>query len=96
MALRKCFIPCSLKAPPARLAGLIVSLIYRRSRAAGLRDVANCAAAMSEASRLAEAQYQTLFKGNPVPSFICDTRKWRVLEVNDARRATMAIRARNC
>jgi diguanylate cyclase (GGDEF)-like protein/PAS domain S-box-containing protein len=68
----------------AILAGLIVSLIYRRSRAAGLRDVANSAAFRGEASQLAEEQYQSLFKSNPVPTFICDTRKWRVIEVNEA------------
>ena len=68
----------------AMIAGLIVSLAYRRSRAAELRSAAKSVASNVEASKLAEEQYQTLFQSNPVPAFICDTRKWRLLEVNEA------------
>ena len=68
----------------AMVAGLIVSLIHRQSRAAEMRGAANSAASNDEVSQLAEEQYQTLFKSNPVPTFICDTRKWRLLEVNEA------------
>ena len=68
----------------ATLAWVIVSLIHRRSRAAGPRTVAKSAGSSGEVPQLAEEQYQALFKSSPVPTFICDTRKWRLLEVNEA------------
>jgi diguanylate cyclase (GGDEF)-like protein/PAS domain S-box-containing protein len=68
----------------ALLAGLVVSLLLRRFRAAGLRRTANSTASNDEVSKLAEGQYQTLFQSSPVATFICDTRKWRFLEVNEA------------
>ena len=68
----------------AMFAGLIVSLLMRKFRAAEMRGAANAAASNGEVSRLAEEQYQALFQSSPVSTFICDTRKWRLLEVNEA------------
>src|SRR5258708_384448 len=68
----------------ASLAALIVSLLHRKSRAAHTRNAENAASADDEVSRLTQEQYQTLYQISPVPTFICDTRKWRLLEVNEA------------
>jgi len=68
----------------ALFAGVIVSLVLRRSRALLLRKPANPPVSNVEVSRLAEEQYQTLFQSSPVSTFICDTRKWRFLEINEA------------
>src|SRR5260221_2978126 len=68
----------------ALFAGVIVSLVLRRSRAAEQRKPANPPVSNVEVSRLAEEQYQTLFQSSPVSTFICDTRKWRFLEINEA------------
>src|SRR5258706_7800906 len=68
----------------ALFAGVIVSLVLRRSRAADQRKPANPPVSNVEVSRLAEEQYQTLFQSSPVSTFICDTRKWRFLEINEA------------
>ena len=68
----------------AMVAGVIVSLIYRRSSAAELRGAAKSVVSNDEVSKLAEEQYQALFQSNPVPTFICDTRKWRLIEANEA------------
>jgi len=65
-------------------AGLITGLVFRKIRAADRRVAAKSIASNDEASKLAQEQYQTLFQSNPVPTFICDTRKWRLLEVNEA------------
>jgi diguanylate cyclase (GGDEF)-like protein/PAS domain S-box-containing protein len=67
----------------AMLAGLAISLLHRKSRVE-MRGAADSAASHDEVSKLAEEPYQTLFQGSPVPTFICDTRKWRFLEVNEA------------
>ena len=67
----------------ALLAGLIVSLIHRKSRGAEMRSTENPAVSNREFSKLAEEQYQTLFQSSPVPTLICETRKWRLLEVNE-------------
>jgi len=68
----------------ALLAGLTASLRRRRFRATEQSRTANSAPRSDEVSRLAEGQYQTLFQSSPVATFICDTRKWRFLEVNEA------------
>ena len=68
----------------AILAGWIVNLVHRGSRAADLRSAAKSTASNAAVSKLAEEQYQTLFQSSPVPTFICDTRKWRLLEANEA------------
>src|ERR1700675_4056395 len=68
----------------ATVAGLIITLVFRRIRAAGMRVAARPTASTNEVSKLAQEQYQTLFQSSPVPTFICDTRKWRLLEVNEA------------
>ncbi len=68
----------------AMVAGLITSLVYRKIRAAETRVATSSMASNDEVSKLAQEQYQTLFQSSPVPTFICDTRKWRVLEVNEA------------
>ncbi len=66
----------------AMVAGLIVGLLHRKSAAA--RGAAKVAASNDGVSKLTEEQYQTLFQSNPLPTFICDTRKWRFLEINEA------------
>jgi diguanylate cyclase (GGDEF)-like protein/PAS domain S-box-containing protein len=68
----------------AMIAGMAVSLAFRRSRAADARSTASSAASNAGVSRLAEEQYQALFQNSPVPTFVCDTRKWRFLEANEA------------
>ncbi len=68
----------------ATFAGVVVSVLLRKSRAVEMRSTASAAAANDEVSRLAEDQYEILFRNGPVPTFICDTRKWRFLEVNEA------------
>ena len=73
----------------AMVAGVIVSLIYRRSRAAELRGATKSVVSNDEVSKLAEEQYQALFQSSPVPTFICDTRKWRLIEANEADRKSV-------
>ena len=68
----------------AMVAGLITGLVFRKIRAAERRVAARSTASNDEVSKLAQEQYQTLFQSSPVPTFICDTRKWRLLEVNEA------------
>ena len=68
----------------ATLACLITSLVFRKIRTAKVRVAPSSTASNSEVSKLAQEQYQALFQSSPVPTFICDTRKWRLLEVNDA------------
>src|SRR3977135_4226032 len=66
------------------LAWLVVSFIRRRSRASARREAELSAASGDEASKVVEEQYQALLHSSPLPTFICDTRKWRLLEVNEA------------
>ena len=68
----------------AIIAGLVTSLVHRKIRAGEVRGMASSIASNAEASKLAQEQYRTLFQSSPVPAFICDTRKWRLLEVNEA------------
>lgn len=68
----------------AIVAGLITSLVHRKIRAGETRASASSMASNDEISKLAQEQYRTLFQSSPVPTFICDTRKWRLLEVNEA------------
>jgi diguanylate cyclase (GGDEF)-like protein/PAS domain S-box-containing protein len=63
---------------------VIVSLVFRRIRAAERRGAESSTESGDEVSKLAQDQYQALFQSSPVPTFICDTRKWRLLEVNEA------------
>ncbi|MBI3527264.1 MAG: EAL domain-containing protein [Betaproteobacteria bacterium] len=68
----------------ALVGALIAGLVHRRIRAGETRVMASSLASNDEVSKLAQEQYQTLFQSSPVPTFICDTRKWRFLEVNEA------------
>ncbi len=68
----------------ALIAGLIVRIAHRRTHAAEVRGAQNVSVSNAEVSKLAEEQYRVLFKSSPVPTFICETRKWRLLEANDA------------
>jgi diguanylate cyclase (GGDEF)-like protein/PAS domain S-box-containing protein len=68
----------------ALVAGLIVSVAQRRARRAEIRSTQKVAVSNAEVSRLAEEQYQALFQNSPVPTFVCDTRKWRFIEANEA------------
>ena len=64
---------------------LVVGTLRRKQpvdRSAGALERTNGAG--EEISRLAQEQYQSLFRANPTPTFVCDTRKWRLLEVNEA------------
>jgi diguanylate cyclase (GGDEF)-like protein/PAS domain S-box-containing protein len=65
-------------------AGLIISLVYRKMRAREARGTAIPMASNNEVAKLEQEQYRTLFQSSPVPTFICETRKWRLLEVNEA------------
>jgi diguanylate cyclase (GGDEF)-like protein/PAS domain S-box-containing protein len=40
--------------------------------------------AIAEKARLSDAQYHLLFDHNPIPTFVCETRRWRCLEINEA------------
>ncbi|MBC8007296.1 MAG: diguanylate cyclase [Prolixibacteraceae bacterium] len=66
----------------AMVGAMIVGLLHRKSGTA--RGASKAATSNDEASRLANEPYQALFQSNPVPTFICDTRKWRFLEINEA------------
>jgi diguanylate cyclase (GGDEF)-like protein/PAS domain S-box-containing protein len=68
----------------AMLAWLIVRVIYRRSRTSRTHRAADAASSGLAVSQIADQQYQALYQSSPVPTFICDTRKWRFLEVNEA------------
>ena len=68
----------------AALGILIFIGVRRRSGAAQARSVVASVASSEEVLKRAEEQYQTLFNTGPVPTFICDTRKWRLLEFNEA------------
>jgi diguanylate cyclase (GGDEF)-like protein/PAS domain S-box-containing protein len=68
----------------AMIAGLIISLAHRRNRAGEARATASSMASNDEVSKLAQEQYRMLFQSSPVPTFICESRKWRFLEVNEA------------
>jgi diguanylate cyclase (GGDEF)-like protein/PAS domain S-box-containing protein len=68
----------------ALAAWLVASVVFRRAHAARVPATVSPAVSNAEVSRHAQEQYQTLFQSNPAPTFICDTRKWRVLEANEA------------
>ena len=68
----------------AVIAGLITTLVHRKIRAGERRGSASSLASNAEVSKLTQEQYRALFQSSPVPTFICDTRKWRLLEVNEA------------
>ncbi|MEO8005624.1 MAG: EAL domain-containing protein [Betaproteobacteria bacterium] len=68
----------------ALVCGLFVHLRHRRSRAEQARRFASLAEGRDEAAKVVEEQYRTLFQGNPVPAFICEPRKWRILDANEA------------
>ncbi|HVY07749.1 MAG TPA: EAL domain-containing protein [Burkholderiales bacterium] len=65
-------------------AWIVIGFAYRRARARERQHIASSTAANDEAIRLAEEQYRTLFLSSPVPTFICETRRWRLLEANEA------------
>ncbi|HEX4984547.1 MAG TPA: EAL domain-containing protein [Burkholderiales bacterium] len=66
----------------AMAAGVVASFLFRRRRSADQRAAAG--PRYDGASRQAEEQYQALYQGTPVPTFVCETRRWRILEANDA------------
>jgi diguanylate cyclase (GGDEF)-like protein/PAS domain S-box-containing protein len=66
----------------ACFAWLISRMIYHRSLLDSQAPM--LAATNIPASKLSEAQYHHLFDNMPVPVFVCDTRRGRVLEVNAA------------
>jgi diguanylate cyclase (GGDEF)-like protein/PAS domain S-box-containing protein len=68
----------------AVVAGLIISLVRRKVHSGETRAPASSTASNDEISKLAQEQYRTLFHSSPVPMLICDTRRWRLLEVNEA------------
>ena len=68
----------------ALVCGLFVHLRHRGSRAEQARRFASLAEGRDEAAKVVEEQYRTLFQGNPVPAFICEPRKWRILDANEA------------
>src|SRR5207344_506959 len=56
----------------------------RRSHARVARGDPATVGAMVEESVLSDAQYHLLFDHNPIPTFVCETRRWGCLEVNKA------------
>ena len=63
----------------AALAWLIAQFFYfRRGRARTAEGV------IAEKAGLSGAQYRLLFDHNPIPTFVCETRRWGCLEVNEA------------
>jgi len=63
----------------AALAWLIAQFFYfRRSRARTAEGV------IAEKAGMSGAQYRLLFDHNPIPTFVCETRRWGCLEVNEA------------
>jgi diguanylate cyclase (GGDEF)-like protein/PAS domain S-box-containing protein len=57
-------------------------LMSRRRRAVKNDPAAGDAFAVD--TRLSNAQYRLLFDHNPIPTFVCETRRWGCLEVNEA------------
>jgi diguanylate cyclase (GGDEF)-like protein/PAS domain S-box-containing protein len=68
----------------ALVCGLFVHLRHRGSRIEQIRHFESLAEGRDEAAKVVEEQYRTLFQGNPVPAFICEPRKWRILDANEA------------
>ncbi len=55
-----------------------------RSRAGVTGNDPAAKAAIAEKAGLSEEQYHLLFDHNPFPTFVCETRRWGCLEVNEA------------
>lgn len=68
----------------ALVCGLFVHLRHRASRIEQARRFASLAEDRNEAAKVVEEQYRTLFQGNPLPAFICEPRKWRIVDANEA------------
>jgi diguanylate cyclase (GGDEF)-like protein/PAS domain S-box-containing protein len=69
----------------AAIAWLTARFFYlrsRRSRAAKCDPAAG--EAIAEDAGLSDAQYHLLFDHNPIPTFVCETRRWGCLEVSEA------------
>jgi diguanylate cyclase (GGDEF)-like protein/PAS domain S-box-containing protein len=69
----------------ATIAWLGARFFYlRRVRPRTAKDDRAAAGASAEKAGLSNEQYHLLFDYNPVPTFVCETRRWGCLEVNEA------------
>lgn len=69
----------------ATIAWLGARLFYlRRGRPWASKGDPSAEVAIAEDSGLSDAQYHLLFDHNPIPTFVCETRRWGCLEVNEA------------
>jgi diguanylate cyclase (GGDEF)-like protein/PAS domain S-box-containing protein len=69
----------------AMIAWLGARFFYlRRVRPRTAKDDPAAAGASAEKAGLSNEQYHLLFDYNPVPTFVCETRRWGCLEVNEA------------
>jgi len=69
----------------AVIAWLTARFFYlRRSRPRAAKDDPADGEAIAEEAGLSDEQYHLLFDHNPIPTFVCETRRWGCLEVNEA------------
>jgi diguanylate cyclase (GGDEF)-like protein/PAS domain S-box-containing protein len=66
------------------LVGFLLPVMFRKSHARQVQAADGPTPSRGERRQEGELQYQTLFQSSPIPTFICDTRRNRLLEVNDA------------
>jgi diguanylate cyclase (GGDEF)-like protein/PAS domain S-box-containing protein len=68
----------------AGLAGAAIAWLTARFFYFGRGRPRTAEGAIAEKAGLSGAQYRLLFDHNPVPTFVCETRRWGCLEVNEA------------
>lgn len=69
----------------AAIAWLAARFFYRRrSRFRAAKDDPAAEEAIIGEAGLSDAQYHLLFDHNPIPTFVCETRRWGCLEINQA------------
>lgn len=69
----------------AAIAWLAARFFYRRrSRFRAAKDDPAAEEAITGEAGLSDAQYHLLFDHNPIPTFVCETRRWGCLEINQA------------
>ncbi|MGQ0580159.1 MAG: putative bifunctional diguanylate cyclase/phosphodiesterase [Betaproteobacteria bacterium] len=68
----------------AAIAWLGARFFYLRRSRASTATQNPAAAAIPAKSQLSQEQYHLLFDHNPIPTFVCESRRWVCLEVNQA------------
>ena len=70
------------------VAAIVVIVLVRRMRSAGNRRDAASGAFPGGSTKLAMDPWRALFQNSPLPTFICDARKNRFLDFNEAATST--------